>query len=442
MMTLRMRFFSILFISTVTIGGVQQLLCAPAPLEKQFQVAAESEVLLDLDDASPGTSWNEPLSEAAVATIMVDGQYHQDLILFAGARMFTYSVMLGRLMPGTHTLHVEQNPKWSAANASVIEIADARISTVDQSNPEFKALALAPFLYARPDTIGRFSDAPLLAWYEIDRGPSKTTIRYSIIFTNEDGGTQTNALMARWGRTTDIDYGYRAWLDANGRFLRATIQAKDHKELEFQGQREGSHPVLVVATDNNMVSDDGTSAVRYQIAPILVDLSSHSREQVMDEHPLTYRVMAQELAREAKLRPFGAVDGERISDPRNYLYVEARLLNRQTGVSVLVRRRGDGVWRSSDLGRLNLAVSRDGWVRTTVELPPGTSAKDLSEIAFACLVMPDEKFNFPQSNPCRVEAVSKVFFLGRDYAPGPSAWSLAAPLVIPAGEVRAFPLGR
>ena len=33
-------------------------------------------------------------------------------------------------------------------------------------------------------------------------------LRYSVIFSNEDGGTATPALLARWGRTTDIEMAY------------------------------------------------------------------------------------------------------------------------------------------------------------------------------------------------------------------------------------------
>ena len=61
----------------------------------------------------------------------------------------------------------------------------------------------------------------------------------------------------------------------------------------------------------------------------------------MDEHPIAYRVMAQELKRENKLRPFGAVDGEKASDPRNYLYIEAKVSNRDSAIAVLVRLRGE-----------------------------------------------------------------------------------------------------
>src|SRR5262247_243654 len=87
-------------------------------LEKRFSVAAESEALLDLTASAPGTSWRERGAEAAVVTIYVDGQYHQDVILFAGSREFTYQLILGRVGPGEHSLRVEFNSKQSAAKAA------------------------------------------------------------------------------------------------------------------------------------------------------------------------------------------------------------------------------------------------------------------------------------------------------------------------------------
>src|SRR5215475_11640954 len=67
-------------------------------LEKKFTATAESEALLDLTASAPGTSWRERGAEAAVVTIYVDGQYHQDVVLFAGAPEFTYPLMLGRVV--------------------------------------------------------------------------------------------------------------------------------------------------------------------------------------------------------------------------------------------------------------------------------------------------------------------------------------------------------
>jgi hypothetical protein len=218
---------------------------------------------------------------------------------------------------------------------------------------------------------------------------------------------------------------------------RATIQTRGHKEEEFRGEREGSHPLLMPVTDNNMVSG-GESAIRYRLAPRLMDLSAHSREEVMDEDPVTYRVMSEELEREGKLRPFGVVDGEKASDPRNYLYVEALLKNRTAVVSVHVHVRGESLWRSSDLGRLDYAISRDGWIRTTVELPPGTRPDQISEIGLACAVEPREDKKMPLSGTCSVERVSKAFLLDRAYLPQASIWSLPEPAEIPAGQMRVW----
>jgi len=167
-------------------------------LEKKFSATAESEALLDLTASAPGTSWRERGAEAAVATIYIDGRYHQDVILFAGARDFTYQLTLGRVGTGEHSLRVEFNRKQSAEKATNIKIGDAKITTIDRKHPEFQALARAPIIYARPDTIGKFSDIPLLEYYEFERAGVGERLTYTVIFSNEDGGTQTTALMARW----------------------------------------------------------------------------------------------------------------------------------------------------------------------------------------------------------------------------------------------------
>ncbi|MEK7403863.1 MAG: hypothetical protein AAB225_02025, partial [Acidobacteriota bacterium] len=247
----------------------------------------------------------------------------------------------------------------------------------------------------------------------------------------------TRALMARWGRTTDIEYVYKAYLGPDGKLARATIQTRDHKEVEFRGRREGAHPLLFVVTRNNMVSGRGRSPVRHQPAPSLVDLTRRAREQVMDEVPLSYRVMVQELKREGKLRAFGTVDGEKISDPRNYLYVEARVENRDSALAVLVRLHGEDLWRSSNLGRLDYAIPRSGAVRTTIELPPGTKPSQIAELGFQCLAWPTQKEGrqvWPGSGLCRVECVPRVFLLDAECRSG-SDVAAPAPADIPAGQV-------
>ena len=40
-----------------------------------------------------------------------------------------------------------------------------------------------------------------------------TRLRYSVVFSNEDGGTPADRLLATWGRLTDIEYVYGVELD-------------------------------------------------------------------------------------------------------------------------------------------------------------------------------------------------------------------------------------
>jgi hypothetical protein len=172
---------------------------------------------------------------------------------------------------------------------------------------------------------------------------------------------------------------------------------------------------------------------------VLVDLAGHSREEVMDQHPITYKMMAKELKREQKLRPFGTVDGEKVSDPRNYLYFEMQLGRSESSIATMVRLKGNPRWYSSHLGHADFAIrtwkrnsaeSPNGFVRTTVELPPGTKPEQIAEIGFECLVPAEASDSI-----CRVEAVTKCFFLDRDYTPDTNVWTLDAPHDIVAGAI-------
>src|SRR5262245_49007998 len=215
--------YALLFAASL-LSATPIAISAQTLLEKRFTASAESEALLDLTASAPGTSWSEGGAEAAVVTIYVNGQYNQDVILFAGARELTYQLLLGRVGPGEHGMRVEFNRKLSAAKATGVKIDDAKIITIDRKHPEFQAVARAPIIYARPDTVGKFSDIPLLAYYESERAGASDRLTYTVIFSNEDGGTQTTALMARWGRTTDIE-----WV------CETRIGAEDEAKTIFQG---------------------------------------------------------------------------------------------------------------------------------------------------------------------------------------------------------------
>ena len=417
------------------------LFCASVPaqslLEKRFRVETEAEVLLDLTAAAPHTSWAEAGSEAAVATVFVDGQYNQDIFLFDGARAFTYQVLLGHFQPGEHALRVDLNRKRSASKATTIDIQDAKISFVDRANPEHQALSLAPIVYARPNTIDRFSDIPLLMWYETERAGPLTTIRYSVIFTNEDGGTQTSALMARWGRTTDIEWIYEVQTDAQGKVQAATFQGVEHKTQHFGGKEDNGHPTLYVVSDNNNVSDRGESEMRFAPRPIPFDLTHSSREEIMDRHPWIYQLMAAELQREGKISETSRA-GNQMADPRHYLYLDAVSEVSGTALSFAVKLKESPKWYASDLGINYYKIDRSGYFRTTVRLPAGAGLDQVERIAVRCDLAGNpksgEEIKKLSAAECGLSAVNKAFMLDASFQPGPSLPLHVKPLKLRFGE--------
>jgi len=410
-------------------------------LEKGFTAPAESEALLDLTAFAPGTSWRERGAEAAVVTIYVDGKYHQDVILFAGTREFTYQLMLGRVGPGEHSLRIEFNRKQSAAKATSVKIGDAKITTIDRMRPEFQAISRAPILYARPDTIGKFSDIPLLAYYESERGGAlpreDERLTYTVIFSNEDGGTQTTALMARWGRTTDIEWVCEARIGAEGE-AKTTFQGANHKDTQFTGRLEADHPLMFVATVNNNFSDHGQSEMRFAPRPLPFDSRTASREEMMDRHPWTYQVMADEMIREGKITE-ERKPGQAINDLRNYVYFDISSNQSGAALSVAVKLKGDPVWRASDWGIANYRIDRSGNFRTTALLPKRARLEEIERIVARCDVKGDPKTQSELSQvpsaACDLRSVNKIFVLNDVYLPGEPLKLSFQPLKIGSGEI-------
>ncbi len=277
----------------------------------------------------------------------------------------------------------------------------------------------APILFERADTIGKNSDVPLLMyteWHESERA-----LTYTVIFSNEDGGTSTRSLMARWGRTTDIEYLYKVWLDANNQATRREIQTKDHKDVPYTGPFEGLHPLLEPVTRNNMVAPaTSPKGKRITLDPILVDLTNHAREYVMDLHPELAKIAREELIRENKIRPYGVVRGEDISDPNNYAYLEFRS-NQRDGARVAwgLQSKTMPNIQMSHLGVPGNTVERSGWVRLALELKPGTKLDDIQTIILACYA----------KGACEIQNIAFLEVAGQRRPVG-----LETPQTLPAGQ--------
>jgi len=325
-------------------------------------------------------------------------------------------VLLGSAAPGTHTLHIDQRENLTARelrgrDAAVVELIS--VDQVDASSREGLPVALAPFVFARADTVGRFTDVPLFMWYEVEPTPRGRRFRYSVIFSNEDGGTPTDRLMATWGRTTDIEYLYSVEVDARGAVLSEDMQGPKHEVLPFNGTREaGRHPRLWVSTSNNMVLDTGATNVRYAPAPVAFPLDNVSREAVMDAHPWLYEVMTKELQREGKIVDNAGPGNDTISHPRRFAFIEGCGDVGDNALTFEVRV-GDW-WISSDRGLPEYRIVRDGCFRAAVPLPENVRAEQIRAVQ----VVAHERSGKPTAAPIRFRRLNTVFMLDEQLRPG------------------------
>jgi hypothetical protein len=299
------------------------------------------------------------------------------------------------------------------------------------------ALAHSPILFARANSIDRFTDVPLLMYYETERGPAgDLLVRYSVIFSNEDGGTSTVALMARWGRATDIEWVYEIRA-RGGRILEETYQGVEHETKPFAGKRaNGSHPLLAVASDNNNFSDLASSAVRFALLPARARLDQSSRESVMDASAWTYRVMAEELRRENRISD-SATDPRIIADPRQYLYVEAYADQKEAAVSVEAGDDSGGAVSASDLGDARLRVARGGFFRIAVRLSPSGRGAPRLAVSLRC-----HATRATGGGRCERVRISKAFMLDENYAPREFRVEGRQAVTLEAGGAASFHLSR
>ena len=212
----------------------------PAPptdaFSETFDVGRASEIIVAVHAACAHCAWGESGRAAVALRVAVDGHYSQHILLTRGEGSAAYPITLGPLSPGRHTLTVDRDPDLSASDAgpATIERVDIKM-LVRAMGDAWLAQSMAPILHARPNTVGRFTDVPILARYEIVPTARGRQFRYSIIFTNEDGGTATDRLMATWGRTTDIEFVYGVELDAGGKIVAEEFQGPGHEVPGVQG---------------------------------------------------------------------------------------------------------------------------------------------------------------------------------------------------------------
>jgi hypothetical protein len=146
----------------------------------------------------------------------------------------------------------------------------------------------------------------------------------------------------------------------------------------------GEHLALRDATGNNDVSPYRTTSYRFQQVPVPGPQQGQMREVVMDQHPWTYRISNDDVARTT-------VES---SDPRSPLagpypqYLIVDIDAEATGtksIAVGVRLRGDSTWWTNDYAQTTGVPStfpfyNGGHARTVIKLPPHWQSEPVSAL--------------------------------------------------------------
>ena len=395
-------------------------------LEHAFTVSTSGEAVAAITAGCTGCSWGVAGREAVALKLSLDGAYSQHVLLTRGKAPAEYRVLLGALTAGAHQLTIERDGALSAKDAGEARISSVSIESFSTSAAEYSWLSTVPVLHARPGTVERFSDVPLMMYAEAAPGNPNGYL-YTLIFSHEDGGTPTDRLMATWGRSTDIEFVYGV-TRGSANAPAGEYQGVDHAILPFRGRREGAHPVLWVATDNNMFSDSGPeTAVRFAPAPQLVTLDGVSREAVMDANPWLYEVMSAELAREGRIDADAPAGSGRIANPRQFAYLEAcgEVQDATMAFDVAVQSGDPEVrWHATDRGDPRFRIARSGCFRAAVPVPAGTTSANIVAIRARAYTRPPREGEPPlppRTGRVVLRRVNTVFMLGEDFTPVPSA---------------------
>ncbi len=335
---------------------------------------------------SASTNWEEAAHPAALLSIAVDGRLCSHLVTYAGKEYHPYEVHLGLVPAGEHTLEIL--PADTNETKVNIRIVHVQLEGYEENHEQYPIFAHAPIVFGRKEM--RTSDVPLLLAYEARwEGAGDTrrikNLEYTMVFSNEDGGTPPAGLVHSWGRYTDIEWIYRVELAANGKEReRAFFQGEDHKTLPFRGGFENEQPTLQVVTLNNMLSDSLTTKLRFSLTPSLPMPNEGPRERLMLEAPWTWQVSAKEARRER-----GKVaDSLAVSDLRHYAFIEfaAQPVDtaRASGGYFMAKYRNHDLEYSSHLGSPRLVInSKRAFVRqTAVPLLSNTKPEDLVRLDF------------------------------------------------------------
>jgi hypothetical protein len=312
--------------------------------------------------------------------------------------------------------------------------ASVDATVLSPSDPAYDAYRVAPLLRGIDTELNPFnthpgntvSDLPTVTYVRAVPGAGKTTYRYTMIWSNEDGGTGgfPEALISQWGRYTDIETYVEVDVLDGGAIDQVRYRPDESGSLSvFAGEFfDGTHPIVRTFTANGLVTDDGDSTLLFALAPFEFDDGAAPREQGMDLDPFCHRISALEGLREGKLEPYPNVATRKPGDLRTFLFldydidvdVSGYVL---TGFAVVA----GTTYRSDHFVPSGGAIGNlfpDGRGRTGIELPEGTTIADIESYGLMGI----------GAMTGTLQSL-RGFMLDADYFPDPVELSYTGPLV-------------
>jgi hypothetical protein len=357
------------------------------------------EGLVQLSMDGPHTTWASDTDKAVVAKVRVDRGPWQSIVLFAGSSPFTYAGFTGSLTAGQHRVSVRVDAALSTTGHHVPALAlyRVRLSVVAPDNPMYLLQKYAPIVYGRADSAS--SDAQLLTYgTTTSLGGGSTALSYETVWSHEDAGTSFVPFLewGEWGRMTDITGTVSLDVSATGAISHPMYNwcgcqppfppnrdSLQEVSVPFHGRYfDRTHMIVRDASGNDYQSDVGTTAFRFQQPAVSGPSPGQPRESVMDAHPWTYEVMADEI-RYWYLDGSTDVTSAQPGAASQYAIVSVNTSGAALGsVAVDIRLSGSATWYRSDMGS-GAPLYSGGLGRTVVKLPAGWESRKITGVQLA-----------------------------------------------------------
>jgi hypothetical protein len=365
------------------------------------------EGVIELEMAAPTSDWERRTATSVTVDAAIDDRPPQQIVLFQGEEPHTHRGFLGRVAPGRHEVTIRL--RADLADPATHPSPEARIDGVavtlyPRSHPTHDVVAHAPVIYGRE--ANTHSDVPLVCYATSRPTDAGTRYRYTIVYSNEDGGggVVPAYIMGVWGRATDIDWTAAVTVDegtlrpaettyhACGHPLVASEQTcVAHDTGSFDGEYFDGHPVLRLASANGPLADDGEKTpLRFHLPALGVrPRPGRTREDVMDREPFTYRVMNKELKREAAAGTTAPAPVFTYGDARQYVYAVLAGTVGNGSVAIDVRFVDDPTFYGSDYTGTGpegpappaqFPFYTGGTGRTVIKAPRDANERDLDAV--------------------------------------------------------------